>query len=59
MRCQAGRAEALKIIRELQERSKKEFVPSYTIATIYVGLGMKDEAIQYLVRSLTMKVLST
>jgi len=29
------KAEALKIIRDLQERSKKEFVPSYSIATIY------------------------
>jgi serine/threonine protein kinase/Tfp pilus assembly protein PilF len=45
------RAEALKTIRELQERSKKEFVPSYTIATIYTGLGMKEQAIQYLIKS--------
>ena len=45
------RAEALKTIRELQKRSKKEFVPSYTIATIYTGLGMKEQAIQYLIKS--------
>ena len=45
------KAEALKIIRELQERSKREFVPSYSIATIYIGLGMKDEALQYLVKA--------
>ena len=45
------RAEALKIVRELQERSKREFVPSYSIATVYVGLGMKDEALQYLAKS--------
>ena len=45
------RAEALKTIRELQERSKKEFVPSYTIATIYTGLGMREQAIQYLIKS--------
>jgi tetratricopeptide (TPR) repeat protein len=45
----AGRRnDALKIIHELQERSKKEFVSSYTIATVYVGLGMKGEALQYL-----------
>jgi tetratricopeptide (TPR) repeat protein len=44
----ARRTEALKIIRELQERSKREFIPSYSIATIYIGLGMKDEALQYL-----------
>lgn len=45
------RAEAFKIIRELQERSKKEFVPSYSIATIYIGLGMKDEAIQHIMKA--------
>jgi serine/threonine-protein kinase len=45
------RAEALKIIRELQERSKKEFVPSYSIATVYLGLGMKDEALQHITKS--------
>src|SRR5262245_2921736 len=42
------RAEALKIIRDLQERQKKEFVPSFSIATVYLGLGMKEEALQYL-----------
>jgi serine/threonine-protein kinase len=45
------KGEAMKILRELQERSKKEFVPSYTIALIYTGLGMKEEALQYLVKS--------
>jgi tetratricopeptide (TPR) repeat protein len=45
------KAEALKIIRELQERSRTEFVPSYSIATIYIGLGMKEEALQYLEKS--------
>jgi serine/threonine-protein kinase len=45
------RAEALKIIRELQERSKSQFVPSYTLATVYAGLGMKEEAIQHLAKS--------
>ena len=44
-------AEAQQIIRELQERSKKDFVPSYAIATIYIGLGMKDEALRYLAKS--------
>jgi serine/threonine-protein kinase len=48
----AGRkAEAMQIIRELESRSKKEFVPSYTIATIYAGLGLKEQAFQYLVKS--------
>jgi tetratricopeptide (TPR) repeat protein len=45
------KAEALKIIAELQERAKKEFVPSYAIATVYLGLGMKEQALQYLVKS--------
>jgi tetratricopeptide (TPR) repeat protein len=45
------RGDALKIVRELQERSKKELVPSYNIATIYIGLGMKDEALQYLAKA--------
>jgi TolB-like protein/Tfp pilus assembly protein PilF len=47
------KAEALKILRELQERATKEFVPSYTMATIYIGLGLKDEALQYLGKSYT------
>ncbi|MFY9618848.1 MAG: protein kinase [Pyrinomonadaceae bacterium] len=45
------KAEALKIIRELQERSKKEFIPSYTIATIYAGLGEKEQALHHLTKS--------
>ncbi len=45
------KSEALKIVRELQERSRKEFVPSYSIATIYIGLGMKEEALQNLIKA--------
>jgi eukaryotic-like serine/threonine-protein kinase len=45
------RADALKIVRELEDRSKREFVPSYSIATVYLGLGMKDEALQYLAKA--------
>ena len=45
------KADALKIVRELEERSKREFVPSYNIATIYLGLGMKDEALRYLAKA--------
>jgi serine/threonine-protein kinase len=45
------RAEALKIISELQQRAKNEFVPSFSIATIYIGLGMKEEALQYLAKA--------
>lgn len=45
------KADALKIIHELQERSQKEFVPSFSMATIYLGLGMKEEALQHLEKS--------
>ena len=45
------KAEAQKIMSDLQDRSTREFVPSYSIATIYLGLGMKDEALQYLAKS--------
>lgn len=45
------KSEALKIIRDLQERSKREFVPSYSIATVYLGLGMKEEALQFIQKS--------
>ena len=37
---------------DLQARSKTQFVPSYSIATVYAGLGMKEEALQYLVNLL-------
>jgi len=36
---------------DLQARSKTQFVPSYSIATVYAGLGMKKEALQCLVKS--------
>src|SRR6185436_2702156 len=45
------KAEALKIVHELQDRSTTEFVSSYTIALVYIGLGMKEEALQYLEKS--------
>jgi eukaryotic-like serine/threonine-protein kinase len=45
------KADAFKIISDLQERSKREFVPSYSIATVYLGLGMKEEALQSIQKS--------
>ena len=45
------KVEARKILTDLQDRSRKEFVPSYSIATIYAGLGMKDEAIENISKS--------
>ena len=45
----AGRkAEALKILDELRERSKEAYVPAFAIARIYEGLGDKDAAFEWL-----------
>jgi TolB-like protein/DNA-binding winged helix-turn-helix (wHTH) protein/Tfp pilus assembly protein PilF len=45
----AGRkAEANKILRDLQRQSKKTSVPPYTMATIYAGLGENDKAFEFL-----------
>jgi TolB-like protein/DNA-binding winged helix-turn-helix (wHTH) protein/Tfp pilus assembly protein PilF len=45
----AGRkADANKILRDLQRKSKETFVPSYTMATIYAGLGENDKAFEFL-----------
>jgi hypothetical protein len=38
------RAEARKVLEELRERSKREYTSSYFVATIYAGLGSKDQA---------------
>jgi len=43
----AGRvADAKKILLELKERSKKDYVSSYQLAVIELGLGHKDEALK-------------
>jgi tetratricopeptide (TPR) repeat protein len=42
------RAEAEKILGELQQRSKTSYVSPYMIATIYAGLGEKDRAFEFL-----------
>ncbi len=45
----AGEGEKAKaLLDRLEERSKKEYVPSYWIALIHVGLGDKDEAFRWL-----------
>jgi Tfp pilus assembly protein PilF len=43
-----NREEAQKIIAELQELAKSEYVSSYQIAAIYAGLGEKDQAFAWL-----------
>lgn len=43
--------EARDLALKLKERSKKQYVPSYWIALIYVGLGDKEEAFTWLERA--------
>jgi hypothetical protein len=38
------RAEAEKILHDLERKSKTSYVSAYMIATIYAGLGDKDKA---------------
>jgi tetratricopeptide (TPR) repeat protein len=44
----AGQQEALKVLNELLEESRHEYVPPYSIALIYTGLGRQDEALEWL-----------
>jgi DNA-binding winged helix-turn-helix (wHTH) protein/TolB-like protein/Flp pilus assembly protein TadD len=42
------RTEALAALAELQERAKRQYVPPYDIALIYVGLSERDKAFAWL-----------
>ncbi len=42
------KVEARKALDQLMERSKKEFVLSFSIAMVYVGLGEKEQALDWL-----------
>jgi tetratricopeptide (TPR) repeat protein len=42
------RSEAEKKIAELREQSRHKFIPSFSIAVIYTGLGDKDRAFEWL-----------
>ena len=42
------RSEAQHMLNELKERSKQRYVPPYNIAMVYVGLGEKEQAFQWL-----------
>jgi TolB-like protein/DNA-binding winged helix-turn-helix (wHTH) protein/Tfp pilus assembly protein PilF len=54
----AGRkAEASKILRDLQRKSKETLLPSYTMATIYAGLGENDKAFEFLAKACSEKSL--
>jgi tetratricopeptide (TPR) repeat protein len=43
--------EARKVLAELKERGKQEYVPAYDVAIIYVGLGETDQAFEWLERA--------
>ena len=42
------RDEALKLLNELKQESTRNYVQSYNFALIYIGLGDKEEALNYL-----------
>jgi TolB-like protein/tRNA A-37 threonylcarbamoyl transferase component Bud32/Flp pilus assembly protein TadD len=45
------KSEALQILRQLEEQSGKSFVSSYDLATIYLALGQKEQALSLLEQS--------
>ena len=45
------RAEAMKILSELNQLSMQEYVSPYLIAMIYVGLGLSDQAFEWLYKA--------
>ena len=47
------RAEAQRVLDELKELSKKQYVPAYSIAIIYAGLNDKDQAFEWLNKAYT------
>jgi DNA-binding winged helix-turn-helix (wHTH) protein/tetratricopeptide (TPR) repeat protein len=44
----AGKKEALEILDDLLEESKQNYVPPYSIALVYTGLGKQNEALEWL-----------
>lgn len=44
------RGEALKLLQELKQAAKKKFVPSYHFASVFVGLGDKNQALSWLAK---------
>jgi DNA-binding winged helix-turn-helix (wHTH) protein/TolB-like protein len=40
--------QARRVLKDLEERSRQQYVPAYAIALIYAGLGDKDHAISWL-----------
>ncbi len=42
------REEAHRILEQLKERSKREYVPAIQIAAVYIGLGDRDQAFEWM-----------
>ena len=47
----AGDKKALEVLHDLLQESKHVYVPPYSMALIYVGLGRRDEALEWLQRA--------
>jgi TolB-like protein/Flp pilus assembly protein TadD len=45
---QGRRAEAEKILQQLRERRERGYIPAYSLALVYLGLGDRTEAINWL-----------
>jgi TolB-like protein/DNA-binding winged helix-turn-helix (wHTH) protein/Tfp pilus assembly protein PilF len=45
-------AEAHRVLAELQHASKDRYIPPYSLASIYAGLGQKDRAFEWLEKAL-------
>jgi serine/threonine-protein kinase len=45
------KAKALKILEDLKQRGKREHVPAYSFATVAIGLGDKNQALDWLEKS--------
>jgi len=48
---QGRRDDALKMLAQLNDESTRRYVPAYSLAILYLGLGNKEEAIRWLERS--------
>ena len=51
------RAQAQRILRDLEQKSKSSYVSPYTLATIYANLGDKDKAFELLERAYRERAL--
>ena len=49
------RDEAVKVLNELKQESARNYVQNYTFALIYIGLGDKEEALNYLEKHMSAR----